>query len=110
METPINGISVNGIQYVPAGPAPAPNGHLKIVILQRGWVMVGYLKKDESACTLTKASVIRQWGTTNGLGELAMNGPRPNTKLDPCGGVVEFNDLTIVAAISCDESKWLKHL
>lgn len=105
-------ITVNGIEYVPksAQPYAQPNGDIKIVILQRGWVMVGRLEKNGSECKLHQASVIRTWGTSKGLGELAMKGPLSGTKLDPCGGVVEFDYLTVVAAISVEEKKWISAL
>ena len=47
----------------------------QIVILNRGWVVVGNYYEKGDDCTLTDASVIRAWGTTKGLGELAENGP-----------------------------------
>lgn len=78
---------------------------LKIVILQRGWVFIGYLSKSGSDCTLKKASNIRRWGTTAGLGQLAMDGPTGDTKLDKCPDV-NFHELTIIATIDCLESKW----
>ena len=62
--------------------------------------MVGYLAKSGNECKLAKASVIRSWGTTKGLGEIAGNGPTSNTKLDKCYGLVEFDYLTVVACIS----------
>ena len=82
---------------------------LQIVILQRGWVMVGRLYRRGYECELHKASVIRAWGTTKGLGEIASNGPTVNTKLDPCGDeVVRFHYMTVVASIGCREDKWEK--
>lgn len=79
----------------------------QIVILNRGWVVVGnyYEKGDE--CTLTDAAVIRIWGTTKGLGELAENGPLANTKLDACPNV-HFNKLTMVARMDVNEANWNK--
>jgi hypothetical protein len=82
------------------------DGPIKIVILQRGWVMIGRFERNGSDCKLHDASVIRNWGTTKGLGELAIEGKKKDTKLDKCGGVVEFDYLTVIAAISVDESKW----
>jgi hypothetical protein len=78
---------------------------IKIVILQRGWVMVGRFSRVGSDCKLHDASVIRIWGTTRGLGEIAQNGPTEKTILDKCG-TVEFDYLTVVAAISCEAKKW----
>ena len=97
-------IVVDGVKY-----APLENeGDIKIVILQRGWIMVGRFERKGSDCKLFDASVIRNWGTTKGLGELAEGGPTSSTKLDSCGGTVEFDYLTVVAILSCDEKKWNK--
>lgn len=78
---------------------------VKIVILQRGWVMVGRYSKNGSECTLERASVIRVWGTTRGLGEIAGGGPTKKTALDPAG-TVRFHELTVIATIDCEASKW----
>lgn len=78
----------------------------QIVILQRGWVFVGKMKKKGHQCTLESASVIRRWGTTMGLGELADKGPLPDTKLEPCKKEVRFHYLTTVANIECNGDKW----
>ena len=85
-------------------------GEVKIVVLQRGWVMVGYVSKYGSQCVMRKASVIRSWGTTKGLGEIAKDGPTSKTKLDPCNGDVDFHELTVVCSIKCERSEWNKHL
>lgn len=99
-------VIIDDAEYI----AEQPKGNIKIVILQRGWVMVGRFERNGSDCKLHNASVIRSWGTTKGIGELAGNGPNSNTKLDPCNGVVEFDYLTVVATISCEEKKWEKEL
>jgi hypothetical protein len=107
METNIETIIINGRTYYSEKPAHAEfNGSEKIIILQRGWVMVGILERNGSECKLHNASVIRTWGTSKGLGEIAMNGPTKDTKLDPCGGIVEFDYLTVVASLSVNKEKW----
>lgn len=105
----VNELSVNGVAYVPKSSVQVaqPSGPIKIIVLQRGWVIVGRLEKNGSECKVHQASVIRNWGTTKGLGEIAIAGPTSSTKLDKCGGLVEFDYLTVVATISCEESKWL---
>lgn len=80
------------------------NSPIKIVILQRGWVFVGRFSKVGTECKLDNAYCIRQWGTTKGIGEL-VSGPTSSTKLDDCG-TVRFHELTIIASIDCEESKW----
>ena len=104
-------IEVNGKTYYSEKPTNVEfNGDYKIVILQRGWVMVGKFERDGSECKLHQASVIRNWGTTKGLGEIAEAGPKKDTKLDPCNGLVEFDYLTVVATISVNEAKWASAL
>ena len=78
---------------------------IRIVILQRGWVMVGKLERAGEMCRLTGASVVRRWGTTRGLGQIAADGPTATTTLDPCPPV-EFHILTSLAFIACDAAKW----
>lgn len=106
MEMNVETITVNGKTCYSQAPAVQELvGDMKIVILQRGWIMVGKLERNGSDCKLHNASVIRTWGTCKGLGELS-NGPLSGTKLDKCHGVVEFDYLTVVASISVSEEKW----
>jgi len=58
-----------------------------IVVATHGHVLVGDLFEEGDRFYLRKASVIRVWGTTKGLGELR-DGPTESTKLDPCGDIV----------------------
>ena len=111
MDIDANTITVNGVKYVQEGTNNHTiTGNIKIVLLQRGWVMVGYFERNGNDCKLSKANVIRSWGTTKGLGEIAFGGPTSSTKLDKCYGLVEFDYLTVVAQISCEESKWANKL
>jgi hypothetical protein len=105
-------ITINGETYVKKGSEQLNQvpTETKIVVLQRGWVLVGKLERSGDQCKLHSASVIRNWGTTKGLGELAKDGPTSSTKLDKCNGLVEFEALTMVLAISVDESKWFGKL
>jgi len=79
---------------------------IKIVVLQRGWVQVGVFERDGADCKLYNASVIRKWGTSKGLGQLAKEGPLSETVLDKCHGSVCFDYLTVVFTLSCKESVW----
>lgn len=78
---------------------------LKIAILQRGWICIGIYSQSGSECFLEQAKVIRVWGTTAGIGELALNGPTSKTVLDDAG-LVRFHELNAVAVIDCDAEKW----
>lgn len=104
----INTITVNGVEYVEKGATPDQellSSNVQIVILQRGWVMVGLFSQNGDQCSLDNAHVIREWGTTKGLGELAASGPTSKTKLDPAGHV-EFHQLTMIARIASKKSLW----
>lgn len=81
------------------------NGEIYILILQRGWVVVGELYKEGSYFILENSSVIRSWGTTKGIGEIAENGPTEKTILDKCR-TVKAHELTLVAMIECNQKKW----
>lgn len=94
-------IVVNGKTYVPEKSC----GEIKIAVLQRGWVMVGRFERSGNDCALKDASVVRRWGTSKGLGEIALEGPKSETVLDPCGNV-QFDYLTVVALLDCAEEKW----
>lgn len=104
-------VEVNGQTYYSVKPTKAQKeSKVKIVILQRGWCMVGRFERKDNECKLYDASVIRTWGTTKGLGEIAEGGPTSSTKLDKCNGLVEFDYLTVVAAIGCNTKNWEKYL
>lgn len=101
-------ITIDDVKYIRADSVPkAPNtdGKLRIVILNRGWNLVGYFTQEGSQCKLTNAAVIRRWGTTKGLGQIAENGVTKATILDKCPDV-RFHELGMVASIDCVEEKW----
>jgi len=104
-------VTVNGKTYYSEKPNNVEYaGEYKIVVLQRGWVVIGKLERNGNDCKLHHAAVIRNWGTKKGLGELAEDGPKKDTIFDPCNGVVEFDYLTTVLTISVDENKWKSEL
>ena len=108
----VNEVKINGIDYVRKDSISKETvkGDIKIVILQRGWIIVGRFERNGSDCKVSNASVIRNWGTSKGLGEIALGGPTNNTKLDKCYGLVQFDYLTVVALIDCKEEKWVNEI
>lgn len=84
----------------------ATKKNLKIVIAQRGWVYIGEHSKDGAYEVLTNAKVIRRWGTTKGIGQLALEGPTENTKLDETG-TIRVHELATVAILDvATPAKW----
>ena len=102
-------IKIDEVEYVKKDTTVSIISDIKIVILQRGWVMIGRFERNGNDCKLHNASVIRSWGTTKGLGELAL-GKTESTKLDKCHGIVQFDYLTVVATIDCEVDAWTKEL
>ena len=78
-----------------------------IVVLDRGFVYVGTLEESNGSYKLTEAKNIRRWGTDKGLGQLVLNGPQENTKLDECGNVL-FNEKALISVHPTDQELWTK--
>jgi hypothetical protein len=74
-----------------------------IVLGNRGNTVVGDLTIKGTTGYLSNASVIRRWGTTDGLGQLALKGPTESTKLDKCGKF-EFELITSCGMIPVTSS------
>jgi hypothetical protein len=91
---------------------PEPNrdfGPLRIVVLTGGWVFIGRVRYDSTqgyeAIIVDNADCIRTWGTTQGLGQLAIEGVQKETVLDPTGKIAAPLS-SLIATIEVDESKW----
>lgn len=78
---------------------------IKIAVLQRGWVVIGRYTEKGDYCFLSDAYVIRKWGTSEGLGELALKGKQKETVLEKTG-IVKFHKLTSVALIDAPHKSW----
>jgi hypothetical protein len=102
-------VVVDGVTYVKQGSEEPKNSNIKIVVLQRGWVVIGRYSKKGETCHLDNAYVIRTWGTSKGLGELALEGKKSSTKLDKAGSIV-YHELTAVLTIDAKEQLWEKEL
>lgn len=77
---------------------------LQIVVLDRGFVYIGYVITDGEWCYITNAWNIRRWGTTRGLGEL-VHGPMADTVLDKVGDV-SMPMATLQHLIAVETAKW----
>lgn len=78
---------------------------ISIVVADRGFVYVGDVEHDGEWCVVRNARNIRIWGTTKGLGELALGGPTANTKLDVVG-VVRIPARAVISMIDTEAAKW----
>lgn len=76
---------------------------IQIVVLQRGWVVLGEFSQEGDICLIKNGYVLRRWGTTEGLGQLK-NGPCAETTYDELPET-KFHQLTIVFRLKVG-GKW----
>lgn len=80
-----------------------------ILVCNNGFVLIGRVKDDPNEYLFWKLSdcgVIRRWGTSAGLGQLAFDGIQTETIIDP-----EPDDTTVLKTdvkrkIPCLSAKW----
>ena len=83
----------------------APDGEIRIAALQRGHVIIGKYSQEGETGHLENASVVRRWGTSKGLGELAQKGPLDNTVLDECPRV-SFHVREVIFLMEVNKDAW----
>lgn len=78
---------------------------VRIVVAQRGYVFIGRWQNNGDEVVLTSARIIRRWGTSGGLAQLANDGPQQETILEPpC--TVRIHPLAIVVAYDVTHPSW----
>lgn len=84
----------------------APAWTKSIVVADRGHVWVGHVDLGAGEFLyIGGAQVIRRWGTKQGLNELAVKGPQPNTILDATANVLVARR-AVIAIIPCEQTAW----
>ncbi len=79
--------------------------NMKIVVVDRGWVYVGECEYLQDMLVISNAKNIRQWGTTRGLGQLALEGPTSATRLD-LYGTVRVPVRSVITLIDTESHLW----
>jgi hypothetical protein len=86
---------------------------IKIVIMQRNFHAVGRVHYETVQgvvyAVIEGGSFLRQWGTTQGSGEIALGGPTKATRLYPAA-TLRLPVLSYVFEQDCDEAKWAPHI
>lgn len=72
------------------------------------WVAAS-TKQDDNWLHLTRARIVRVWGTDAGLNQL-VDGPRTETVLDRSAPIVSVAWHAVIAVIPVDNSAWERHL
>jgi len=96
---------IDEVKYVREDQVDVKPTTKQIVVLQRGWVVIGDISKTAEEVTIKNCSVIRIWGTSNGLGEIAENGATAKTKLDKCPNMT-VHPLSVVLYMNVNISNW----
>jgi len=73
----------------------------QIVVLHRGWVLMGTVTIDGDIVTIKDCGNIRRWGTEHGLGQIAKEGPTDKTKIDQ-QPVTRVHVLGVIQFIECE--------
>ena len=107
-------LKIDDVEYIRKDSVSASRNEIKgdiyIVVLQRGWVAIGYRSIAANGdYVLGNAAHIRVWGTTQGLGEIAEGGPTSKTVLDKCP-CIEYNPFTAIMHIRCKGEVWTSKL
>lgn len=97
-------IKIDEVEYVRADSVQKPDGDVKIVVLDRGFVYVGAVKIDGDFVVIEGAVNLRVWGTTKGLGEL-VSGPTSKTVTDKVG-TVRAPIRALIHMIEVEAGKW----
>ena len=84
--------------------------NINICVLQRGYNIVGEMRMDGGLWYFTKAAVIRRWGTTKGLGQLAKEGPTKLTILDEVPDEIMVHEYTTIMTIKCTDDAWTAYV
>jgi hypothetical protein len=82
------------------------DGELVIVVLDRGWVVVGHWYQKGGRVTLKNGRVVRRWGTAGtGLAFIAKHGPTDETELEP-KGEIRFRECRGLPTFRCNKKAW----
>ncbi len=72
----------------------------KIIICINGWIVIGETTTTEKTIVVDNAFVIRRWGTTKGIGEIALSGITKSTVLDPLPRA-EIERAAVIMVLDC---------
>ena len=62
MEANVNTISINGVSYVRADSVQAaPTGNRSVIVVDRGWIFAGDVKRENGRIRLSRAVLVFRW-------------------------------------------------
>jgi hypothetical protein len=86
----MNTININGIDYIPASEAtPIPSGNRAVVVVDRGWIFAGDVRRENGRIYLTRAVWVFCWEGIGFDGVIA-NPKSENVTLKPMANPVDI--------------------
>ena len=86
---------------------------IRIIVLQRGWVVVGHYWRDGQQAGIKSGANLRRWGSQSGerrgLGAMC-SGPTDETVMDAMPMPTDWHVLTEIMSMSVDQDAWTKAL
>jgi len=80
---------------------------MNIYVLVNHWCLLAKeTSRTAKAIHLSDAYVIRRWGTTRGIGQLAIHGLRAETILDPLAKRTIINPNEVTFEMVCEGDYW----
>lgn len=76
-----------------------------IIVVDNGFVFIGELQFHEGFTTVLNCKNIRSYGTTDGLGQIALKGIQEETKLDDFG-VITVPNSKVIFTIDCTHASF----
>lgn len=105
METSINTITVNGVDYVRADQAQqTPVGNRAVVVVDRGWIFAGDMTRENGRIKLTRAVHVIRWDNI-GFDGLIANPKSSKVTLKPMSNGVDIPEGAEVFCVPV-ETNW----
>lgn len=79
---------------------------LAIVVVDRGFVYIGYVETRNEMCIIRECRNIRRWGTERGLAQLVNDGPTSESRIDPAMKSVHIPMRAVISIINVEKSAW----
>ena len=90
------------LEVLSAATANCKHGDRHIVILDRGWIFVGDLSREDNVCTLANPINVRRW--QGGFGKLTEGANSAQAVLDKCDSVIRFDASAIKFVVPISET------
>jgi len=85
-----------------AATADCKHGDRHICVLDRGWIFVGNLTREDNVCTISNPINVRRW--QGGFGKITEGAKTAQAVLDKCESVIRFDASAIKFVVPISET------